>query len=155
MAVHALWTQHLGRRGKRRHARLVKRVLCKHKDPSSDPQHSCKRPGCGAYLVTLGLGRQGQEAPGANWPTNLAELINFRFSKSCLGKKKGGGMWLRAFAAPSENPHFHIEAHMNMYTQLYSKFKVSLGYIWYSVSKERRGNSSKAIKYKREKKSTQ
>lgn len=35
--------------------------------------------------------------------------------------------WLRSFAALSENPHLHIEAHMNMYTQLYSKFKVSLG----------------------------
>ena len=51
-----------------------------------------------------------------------------------MEKKKGGARemvltWLRAFAALSENPHLHIEAHMNMYTQLYSKFKVSLGYI--------------------------
>ena len=69
----------------------VMRLLCKHQDLSSDPQHPHKSWVWLHASVTLALGVRDRQVPGARQPTRLDEKGGSGLSeKFCLKENKGG-----------------------------------------------------------------
>lgn len=67
---------------------LVKYLLCKKEDLSSNLLHLSKMPDTTTYTPVIpGQGRQNRWIPGAHRPANLTKLVSLRFNeRACLTK---------------------------------------------------------------------
>lgn len=69
------------------------KVSHKHKELSSDPQHSNKKVRCGSECRYPHHQEVDRKVPWAHWPAALAELVSRRFGKILSQKlKRGGGV---------------------------------------------------------------
>lgn len=69
---------------------LGRRLLCKHKDLSSEPSTHVNAGGCGGLPIIPGGGRQDQEVPGVSCLDGLVEVPSAR-ERSLMSIVEGDG----------------------------------------------------------------